>query len=313
MLSLPDISVDAIFDPELVIPDQSSKENLEFWLRLERWTQDPRPRLATSTLENLFALISAPPVIPGLPTPEFWKIVQRLAARGYEGTGEVRTICDAHVREDYSPSFGMPNNVELLIRDMTSIGTDAGLVLATDAAGWAEARLSRDCEACARQRLYLTSQPNEDYAQAWRAEYILTQPTEPTSMSTLSTQLFPRLAFSSSAWSNINTLSGDPRDVTADLLKHLSVLNDHAISIWKESPNARDREQRLGSLGVLSSPESPQTHGSAKAMKAHTFMMGNSSVVCEWHTKLKRHTDRIYFSVQSDVVFIGAIIDHLKI
>jgi hypothetical protein len=305
------VDMTVIFDPELVVPAEANKLSLEFWARLGDWICDPRPRLGQDTLEGLNQLISNPLDVQGMPRAEFWKIVSQLASRGYAREDDSRLICEKHLREDYRYVFGGARNVELLVTDVTAVGPGPGVVLATDQQSWPLESPLRNCTGCGAQRIYLLKSPNADYAQASRSEFLRSRPSNAAAIQDLAFQLFPNVTFSDSAWTRLNTLTGDPREIVKNLVLHLGVLNDHASATWEAANNTNQRQQHLRSHGVEASPESPQTHKSTKAMRERTFDFGGRAVVCEWHTKLKPHLDRVYFAVAGNRVYVGAIVDHL--
>ena len=93
---------------------------------------------------------------------------------------------------------------------------------------------------------------------------------------------------------------------------HLAVLNDYARAIL-ETPDPADAKQaRFGSYGINASTESAQTKANRKAMRQREVSVAGLVVVCDWHTKLRPHIDRIYFNATaSDRVVVGSFRDHL--
>ena len=98
------------------------------------------------------------------------------------------------------------------------------------------------------------------------------------------------------------------RRVTA----HLSVINDHGRSVLDSAEPASAKQARFGSYGINASGESAQTRADKKAMKQREVSVGDRVIVCDWHTKLRPHIDRIYFNATSTTtVVVGAFRDHL--
>lgn len=49
-------------------------------------------------------------------------------------------------------------------------------------------------------------------------------------------------------------------------------------------------------------------------MRARKVTVAGRDVVCEWHSKIYPHTDRIYFSIpqgEDGKIVVGSICDHL--
>jgi len=303
-------SIVALFDPELIIPSATRINDLEFWIRLEEWTRDDRPRLGPATFKGVTEMIENVPNVVGMPVREFWKIIGRVMSRPLTQSSRQRSLCTAHIRADYEPALGDQTNVERLVDDLSHVDDDSGIVLATDQRCWRSVEPALECEG---QRICLTTVPCHSYSLAWRSIVLASRTLSPNALKENATHMFPKVKFSESAWTRTGSLSGDPRDIAKQLLLHISVLNDHASRIWNTTTDNGQREQEFGSLGLTVSPEGPRTHQSNKAMKERYFTFDGKSVLCEWHTKLKPNIDRVYFSVEGDSVYVGIIVDHLRL
>lgn len=93
---------------------------------------------------------------------------------------------------------------------------------------------------------------------------------------------------------------------------HLAVLNDHAKAILCLPDGPAAKIGMFGSHGVEASGESPKTRHDQDAMNQRDVHVDGEVVVCNWHTKIRRHLDRIYFNATShDRVIIGVFHRHL--
>lgn len=100
--------------------------------------------------------------------------------------------------------------------------------------------------------------------------------------------------------------------VRAKVTAHLAILNDEAQTILKTKDHADVKVGRFGSLGISASGESSQTKADKSAMRQREVTVDGSTVICDWHTKIRPHIDRIYFNgTSSDRVVVGVFRDHL--
>lgn len=304
-------SVLALMDPELVVPSPEAARSRKFWLRMNEWANRPEFRLGPATLRALYDLINNPNPRWPLPHGELQQILRKLAARGFVPSNDERVLCERHLSSDYSPEDGEANNYLRLLRDLSVVDPKARVGLATIRKCWSDK--PRPCEACEKSRISKVFELNSSGALApvWRHSFLENCPGEFLKIKEFSSRLFPRLRFSKVAWDHLQTLTGDPREITQTLITHLGALNDLVIDIWSEEPTTHGRQRILKAHGVISSPENANTRSDRKAMKARRFFFGNEEVLCQWHTKLRPNTDRIYFSVGAEEVYIGSIIDHL--
>lgn len=304
------VSFVTLYDPEVVVPSTEASLDLRFWSRLYEWAIDARPLAANETLQGFMPFVENPPVVPGLSQAEYWEIVKRIVSRVYHGVPTTERLAEPHVEAVYEPRFGSEGNAKRLHADLSSVPLDNGLFVASGEDIWSTDCVQATCGPCSAARVYPLPTPASPVAPFWRAEFV-SRRLSVADIEPLAAKMFPAVSFSSEAWSRIGTLSGDPRETARELVKHLGVLNDHAAAIWKSSTQANERRQELAASGVEASPESTKTHKAAKAMAARWFKFGSDDHLCEWHTKLKPNTDRVYFAVENDQVFVGSIIDHL--
>lgn len=305
----------SILDPEFVVPSDTAKEDLEFWIRMDNASKDPEPRLGPSTLKALHQLLLDPPQVNGLSTGDFWGIVGKYVQRGIPPAPESRPLCEEHIRSDYHPAAGALSNLELLVDDLYALGDRHRAALYTRPESWQAP--DRECRKCEESRLSVLTSGDDlswdakDKAAVARIAYLEETPTDLLNIEGSASVLFPALEFASDAWRSIRTLSGGAEENVKKLIVHLGVLNDFAASVWGEDSSTEGRQARLAARGVTSSPESPQTHRNRRAMRMRDFSFKTGIVRCEWHTKLRPDVNRIHFAVDGDCVMIGAILNHL--
>lgn len=124
---------------------------------------------------------------------------------------------------------------------------------------------------------------------------------------------FPDLVFAPGLASQIPRFETPYREVRPQVTKHLAVLNDHFQRVRRERKDKTS--EAIGEYGIDASLERSTTHKNKTAMKQRTLTIDGASVVCEWHTKIKRHIDRIYFApgnpkVAGGRLIVGFFTDH---
>lgn len=109
------------------------------------------------------------------------------------------------------------------------------------------------------------------------------------------------------------------------VLKHLDYLNDKAKHHFNLQPSPSTFIQEAGSEGIELSPESTKTRNSNNKMNQRNITIDNTTVLCEWHTKITKKMGRIHFNINivgafpaindkvSNKVIIGIFTDHLSI
>ncbi|MGH3281044.1 MAG: hypothetical protein ACRDNW_18185 [Trebonia sp.] len=147
----------------------------------------------------------------------------------------------------------------------------------------------------------------------WRSLYLLEAVGEAAFFS-LAARSFPDLVFHPDL--NLGRFEGSYRDLLPEVVRHLSVLNDHFLDVHQAKNGLpHDIEAALGALGCAGiSPESPNTHRDEKKMRSRDVHYEGETLRCEWHSKLEPHRNRIhfYFGGQlGDKVLIGIFVDHL--
>jgi uncharacterized protein YciU (UPF0263 family) len=124
---------------------------------------------------------------------------------------------------------------------------------------------------------------------------------------------FPRLLFSDRTWARVDRFEGKFRDYRDLLIRDLSGLNDYAVEVWKENVEpARIIAEMRAKCQVSCSRESSNTHRNSKAMAERIVRFDGADSLCEWHTKLEGHRNRIHFEVRSECVLVGIFDQHLS-
>lgn len=312
------MSVDAarLMDPEFLIPSDEDASNLEFWKRLLELSEDGKLRIGPASLQKFYEFANGDANVGALPERDFWSIVGALAQRGIEVSATSRPLCEEHLRSGYTPHLGHDDNIDLLILDLLSVEPSITISLRTADKCWND--LDVECAECKNSKVFRSirrsARQSEDDIHAIAARFqFLEKPQDFKQLEKHASTLFPSVVFSDSAWNAIGTLSGSPSDTVAIVVKHLSVLNDSAVDIWQTKTTRTDRQAAMGAVGVTCSPEGPRTHKSAKSMARRDFSFPGCKRRCEWHTKIRPGGDRIYFAVQENAVYVGAIVDHLPL
>jgi hypothetical protein len=123
---------------------------------------------------------------------------------------------------------------------------------------------------------------------------------------------FGNLAFAPEVWGQVKSMVGGYESLRDRLVEHFSALDDHAPAIWAQYSESARRIAEMASRGRIDcSPDSPATHRNNKAMAQRTVMFGPRRLICEWHTKLEPHQNRIHFAVDGQTVYVGVLAAHL--
>jgi len=127
---------------------------------------------------------------------------------------------------------------------------------------------------------------------------------------------FPSLVWAPNLAAQIPRFKTSYIEVRPLLTKHLGVLNDHFQQVHRQHKDKTD--EFIGEYGIDASPERGKTHKNKAAMKQRTLVIDGISLVCEWHTKLMRHIDRIYFHpgdarVKEGRLVVGFFVDHFDL
>lgn len=131
---------------------------------------------------------------------------------------------------------------------------------------------------------------------------------------------FERLRFAHDPSLQIGRFKQKYEAIRDDIIKHLSAINDEFVSLLIEGEQLVDVCKRIkAECRVDISPESPNTHGNASAMKEREVVFEGRTIVCEFHSKLTPTYDRIHFSPtlrmdknKRPYLVIGPFGEHLK-
>lgn len=304
-----------VVDPRLILGTEQSIGTPEFWLRLDLLADESDIYIGSGTLDEFERLLpelqKAFPLSPG----DFWKLVGKWVHRRLAVQEARSVVCERHIDSSYELSNGYLHGSLVLINDIRSLGDESPIALASDQSMWSGSEES--CSECQRSRVFvidyrdLTEQGDGALTDIWRSEFCCTRSYSFEDLQEHSDRLFPDVVFSDVAWNSVGSLVGDSRDNTLILFEHLVVLNDLAVDIWTTYSSNDKRQSMLSANGVNGSPESPNVHRDAKAMKRRGFDFDGEMLTCEWHTKLRPNVNRVYFCVDGSAVFVGFIGRHL--
>ncbi|MBO9555541.1 hypothetical protein [Cellulomonas sp.] len=130
-------------------------------------------------------------------------------------------------------------------------------------------------------------------------------------VASLAKSMFPNCVFAAGFFGQFDRLVGSYLNLLPDVLRHLAALSDHAPEVWRIRSQNHERIVEMASRAkVECSPEGPRTHRNVAAMNRRRFEFAGEHVLCEWHTKLEPHRNRIHFAVEGERVYIGCMIEH---
>jgi hypothetical protein len=125
---------------------------------------------------------------------------------------------------------------------------------------------------------------------------------------------FPGTTFATDVWQQTSRFEGGWADIRPQLLAVLSGLDDGAVKVFSETVQSHERIARMSAEhGATCSPESPNTHGNAAAMRRRRAEFGSMEKTCEWHAKLDPHRNRVHFIVEDSRLFVGIFHVHLPV
>jgi hypothetical protein len=147
---------------------------------------------------------------------------------------------------------------------------------------------------------------------AWGRHWLReTQPDE-TGFQAIANVAYPHLDFADGLWAQGRRFHGGWSAVKYQMIEALAGLNDHAPTIFLESPTPGDIAARMSAVaGVNCSPESPSTHRNTSAMAERDVKFKGATLRCEWHVKFSPTVNRLHFRVLGQRVLVGIFVDHL--
>lgn len=142
---------------------------------------------------------------------------------------------------------------------------------------------------------------------------------EEESLKEFAGKMFPQAYFH--VFPTCRKLSIDHQTGIARIIKHLAWLNDEAAIAFET--RFHEVINLAGSRGLNISPESPNTHSDAEAMKQRQICIAGKTLTCEWHMKFEPTHGRLHFyafrnrpqeirDLTANKVIVGIAVDHLK-
>lgn len=148
----------------------------------------------------------------------------------------------------------------------------------------------------------------------WRHLYTIEDVPE-SEFRALGKRAFPNLILHESL--TFRKFEGTYQELRHQVVTHLGILNDHFLDTFNKTPGQPDQVAAalvpLGLAGI--SPASPQDHRNEKLMKQFDVDFNGRRVRCEWHTKIERHRNRIYFAFEDlphSKILVGIFTRHIK-
>ncbi|WP_329093212.1 hypothetical protein [Streptosporangium sp. NBC_01469] len=147
----------------------------------------------------------------------------------------------------------------------------------------------------------------------WRSLYELENVPE-SAFFQLAERSFSNLIFHEDL--TFGRFEGSYRELRPEVVRHLAVLNDHFLAAHATAlGRANEVGAALTAHGLTRiSPESPNTHRNARAMRHRYVWYQGREVCCEWHSKIEGHRNRIHFAFGGDFgdrILIGIFVNHL--
>ena len=123
---------------------------------------------------------------------------------------------------------------------------------------------------------------------------------------------FPNLTFCDESWGTLKDIRANERRYAPKIVRCLSALSDHALSIWGDERNPKRWAPAMLRHGVDCSPEKGHTMTVKPRVEERTFTYGGESFTMEWHAKFEHDRGRMYFEVQPGKkrVLIGGFTTH---
>lgn len=122
---------------------------------------------------------------------------------------------------------------------------------------------------------------------------------------------FPRTRFAEGV--SFKRFDGAFRDLLPEVVRHLGIVDRNFIRVHHEETGRSDLV--AARLGLNISIESSRTRRS-KHMKARNVDYKGTIYVCEWHTKIEPHRNRIHIAIASDggeeILLVGMFVNHLS-
>lgn len=145
--------------------------------------------------------------------------------------------------------------------------------------------------------------------QALREECVLNKPSI-RDLEGKAHDLYPDIKFSDTFWNRANKYSDNLAPHLSNLIHHIGVLNDEAVSIFEGATTDDEIEQQFSMRGMEASNENGEAK-KGRLGKAREAKFDGKKLACSWHLKYKRPTARVHFLVQDGRIYLGDAVDHL--
>lgn len=302
-------TIQYLVDPELIVPSEEYEAEEEFWERMCR-VPDFRPYVTIGAYtrsafdffisERLDAVYLE--VGTFLAEPDVWTLYDLMSQLpdSEEISGSRNAVLDEML---YRPKYGSLDNRYAMQCDLCDSKTQ---LILTDASVWdcdelsshedlhgvTIARIDADRQECVRSAI----RANPSYA----------------ALQEYAQSAFPKLVFCDETWSTTRKLVGDERENARIMCDYFAILNDSALAVWRDYDNNHARISRMAGLGVDCTPENGETDNNNKRVAERRFWIGDEPFEMNWHAKLYRNRNRIYFVVDcsNDRVIIGGLTEH---
>jgi hypothetical protein len=121
---------------------------------------------------------------------------------------------------------------------------------------------------------------------------------------------FPTICFAPGLANQFSKFARAYSAIRPDVTRHLAALEDRFQAILRKHKGETHKvaAEFSATCRVDASPESPNTHKNKAAMEQRRVTIDGWRVLCEWHTKLEPHRDRIYFHPGSSDVANGRLV-----
>lgn len=302
-------AIQYLVDPELIVPSEEYEADEDFWERMCR-VPEFRPYVTIGAYsrsafdffidERLDAVYEE--VDAFLAEPDVWNLYSLMSQlpNSEEANGDRNAILDETI---YRPKYGSLDNRYAMQCDLCDsktqlILTDAGvwnideLAAHENLRGIIIARIDADRRECVRSAIRMSP----SYAALQEYAHIA----------------FPKLVFCDETWSTTRKLVGEEWENARIMADYFAVLNDSALTVWSDYDNNHARISRMSGLGLDCSPENGETDNNNKRVAERRFWLGDECFEMNWHAKLYRNRNRIYFVVDNanERVVIGGLTEH---
>jgi hypothetical protein len=145
---------------------------------------------------------------------------------------------------------------------------------------------------------------------------IVLERADESAFASLAPSAFPDIHFVDGVWRGLRDLSRPYHARRNELIRHLSVVNDHGAAIFALGRNALI-QNGFREHGIEISPESHETIADTRCRQERERLFRGESLLFEWHLKIESHVDRIHLHPgtlkSGNRVIVGIIHSHLRL